>query len=256
MKSKFQLNELLNHPISAAEKFNQRIKIKKNIKMPDVKKWPESWKTVYFKGYSRLKEIKLPGPDLSSKISLKKTLQERKSSRQFSDSPMSLTKISTLLYFGAGLKDKNKPLQTKRFYPSGGGRYPLEIYLMALNVQGLSKGVYHYYLKSHSLEELFLIKRFSLKEYIIHPWFKSASCFIIISAIFKRTTIKYSDRGYRLVLEEAGHMGQNIYLLSSALNLACCGIDGFIDDQLNRLLDIDGINESVIYILALGKHEK
>lgn len=256
MKSKFQLNELLNNPITAAEKFNQRTKTKKNIKMPDVKKWPESWKTVYFKGYSRLKEIKLPEPGLSNKISLKKALQERKSSRQFSDSPISLIKVSTLLYFSAGLKDKNKLLQTNRFYPSGGGRYPLEIYLIVLNVQGLPKGVYHYYLKSHCLEELFLIKTFALKEYIIHPWFKHATCFIIISAMFKRTTVKYGDRGYRLVLEEAGHMGQNIYLLSSALNLACCGIDGYIDDQLNKLLDIDGVNESVIYVFALGEYEK
>ena len=71
--------------------------------------------------------------------------------------------------------------------------------------------------------------------------------------MFKRTILSYGDRGYRHILVEAGHLGQNIYLNSVALGLSCCAIGGYIDDKLNSLIDVDGLNESVVYVLAVGK---
>ncbi len=64
--------------------------------------------------------------------------------------------------------------------------------------------------------------------------------------------IKYKERGYRYILFEAGHLGQNIYLVSKALGLKCCAIGGFDDDKFHELLDIDGDNEAVLYAFAMG----
>lgn len=76
---------------------------------------------------------------------------------------------------------------------------------------------------------------------------------IIITACFNRTLQKYGERGYRYVFLDAGHVGENIYLSSSYLNLGCVAIGGFDDDKLNDTLGIDGKNESSIYVLTIGK---
>lgn len=52
---------------------------------------------------------------------------------------------------------------------------------------------------------------------------------------------------------EAGHLAQNICLLAGELNLGCCPIGGFLDEKVDRLLDIDKQKERSLYILALGK---
>jgi SagB-type dehydrogenase family enzyme len=248
---KINLDELFGKPVSLSEKFHQKIKIKKPAKQLSKKLWPKSWKTVHFKGYPRLDEIFLPKPILQNNLSLKQSLMKRKSSRQFSEKTLPINKLSSLLYYSAGLRENKPPWEANRFYPSAGARYPLEVYLLSLNTD-LPKGLYHYYLKNHSLEKLLIFDKLDVKRYIFHEWFFDAACFIIISSVFKRTTVKYGDRGYCFTLLEAGHLGQNFYLVSSALDIACCGIGGFVEHELENLLDIDGVNESIVYILALG----
>lgn len=249
---KFNLEEILNRPDNSYEKFHQKTK----LRMPSKKKsgplkWPEEWKKVYFKAYARLDEVQLPKPALLFHISLKDSIVQRTSRRNFKEKRLSKKQLSSLLYYSAGLKKFKPPWQANRFYPSGGARYPLETYLLSLKTE-LPTGLYHYYLKNHSLEQLEKFSNFSIADYVLHDWFKKASCFIIISAVFKRSTIKYGDRGYRFTLMEAGHLGQNFYLLASALSIKCCAIGGFIEDKVNKLLDVDGINESAIYMLAIG----
>ena len=73
-----------------------------------------------------------------------------------------------------------------------------------------------------------------------------------MTAVFQRTQMKYAERGYRYVLLEAGHIGQNICLVANAVGLASCPIVGTYDAALERLIDIDGVTESVVYALGLG----
>jgi SagB-type dehydrogenase family enzyme len=80
-----------------------------------------------------------------------------------------------------------------------------------------------------------------------------ASLIIFITAIFERSTLKYSDRGYRFVLLEAGHIAQNINLVINGMGLGCINLGGFFDRQVDELLELDGINHSTIYMIAIGK---
>ena len=73
-----------------------------------------------------------------------------------------------------------------------------------------------------------------------------------MTAVFSRNQMKYGERGYRYVLLEAGHIGQNMYLNAAALSLKCCALGGTIDSKLEKFLDIDGITESVVYAVAFG----
>ena len=252
MNKKLQI--LLNKPVMPFEKFHSKTNIKKlNNSLMDPKLWPAEWKKIAFKGYSRLDEIKLVRPILANNISLKKTLFKRVSVRTYTYKRVSIKKLSTLLYFTAGLKKEDLGLIANRFYPSAGARYPLEVYILSFKTD-LTIGLYHYYIKNHSLEMLSSSDSIDLNFDLIfnQEWIKKASFLIFITARFKRNTNKYADRGYRYILMEAGHMGQNIYLLTEALGLGCCAIGGFVDGQLNKLLDIDGVEESILCVYAVG----
>ena len=237
-----------------SQDFHDSTKLSVLIQEPNPKKWPETWKKVFYKGYPRLPVINLPQPHLNSKVSFVDVLQKRRSVRSFSKEQLTVKELSNLLYYSAGAKPKDEWGERKRFYPSGGGRYPLELYPIVSNVDGIKYGIYHYYVKTHSLEVL-LNSRFrkSLFSNIGQKWAKNAAVLFIISAVFHRTEIKYGHRGYRHVLTEVGHMSQNIYLVSAALGLGCCSIGGYVDDEINNLLDFDGISESVLVITAIGK---
>jgi len=58
---------------------------------------------------------------------------------------------------------------------------------------------------------------------------------------------------YRYAFIEAGHIGQNIYLAATCLQLGCVSMGAFLDGRMNALLGIDGREEAVIYCLAVGE---
>jgi len=82
----------------------------------------------------------------------------------------------------------------------------------------------------------------------------SAAAVILITAVFQRTTFKYGERGYRFALIEAGHVAQNIDLVAGALHLPAANLGGFFDRELEALLDIDGVEQSLVYAVALGSN--
>lgn len=142
--------------LSKARQFNNLIKISKfdNKNVTPYNKWPIEWKTIYYKAYPRFEQVFLPTPSNNS-FDLYKTLLKRVSSRNFSNKPIELNNLSDLLYYSIGMKKiLNNKLLDSRMYPSAGGRYPLEIYPLVLNVNKLNQGVYHYHFKTHSLEML------------------------------------------------------------------------------------------------------
>ena len=73
-----------------------------------------------------------------------------------------------------------------------------------------------------------------------------------MTAVFSRTQNKYGERGYRYVLLEAGHVGQNLALAAEALGLRCAPLAGTRDETIETLLDIDGVTESLVYTLVFG----
>lgn len=244
--------------ISKSLKFHNSTKIRsfKDTKTTPYNSWPEPWKKVYYKAYPRFKQTILPRPRRKL-IDLQKAILSRESYRKFAAKPIIPSELSDLLYYSAGLKIWEEK-QTKRVYPSAGGRYPLEVYPFIFKVRGIPPGIYHYHLKTHSLELILEPPFFktTMKQFN-QSWIKKAGAVFVITAIFGRSTAKYGDRGYRHILTEYGHMAQNFYLMASALGLGCCSIGGFIDNGLNEMLDIDGIDEGVVGVVAIGsKKEK
>lgn len=240
---------LLSEPVLPNEKFHQKTKLKKAPFITNEKDWPEEWKKTYFKEYPRLDKILLPDPHSLDGVSLGKVLSGRRSTRDFSYKKISVEEISNVLFHSAGLR-KNVGIAS-RPYPSAGARYPMELYIISQKCD-IPQGVYHYNLRSHSLEVLLESSTLQLSSYFSGELVKTASVYILISAVFWRNMIKYGERGYRHILAEAGHIAQNFYLVSEALGLGVCALGGYADDKINKILDIDGLEESVVYVLALG----
>lgn len=222
--------------------------------------WPAEWRTTYYKSYPRFQKISLATFSLEQVDSGKKSdlfdvISARKSQRDFHRGPTSLDKLATVLQYSCGNTSPLEKGRHRRAQPSGGGRFPIEVYPVVFRDQeNLRAGLYHYNVKDNALDVLWgrEFDDAAIDELFSYSWVKNASMALVMTAIFHRTQAKYGERGYRYILLEAGHIGQNIYLTTGALGLKCCALAGTRDEALEKLLDIDGVTESVVYAVAVG----
>ena len=196
--------------------------------------------------------LKLPEPLLKSEVSLEESLQNRRSIRQYSNTPLKLEDVSQLLWSAQGITSE----YGWRTAPSAGGLYPLEVYLIAGSVHNLNSGVYKYISASHSLT--LLISK-DLREELAGAALdqtpvKIAAIDIVISVVYERTTQKYGERGIRYTHIESGHVAQNILLQSTALGLGAVPIGAFDDNLVKTLLGMPE-DENPLYIIPVGNLE-
>ncbi len=221
----------------------------------DPATWPEEWKTIVYKTYPRLDKIVLPTVPPPQR-DLFETIRSRRSRHELSDQGVTLKDLSLLLKYSCGITATAGGKKNFRAHPSGGGRFPLEIYPLVLkSAPDLPSGVYHYGVHDHELDVLWK-RDFSgpeIDRYFLFDWVKRASVVFIVTGVFRRSQIKYGDRGYRYVLLEAGHLGQNVCLTSEALGIQCNPLAGTADTLIEQLLDIDGQTESVVYAVSIFK---
>lgn len=204
------------------------------------------------KSYAWAKQVDLAPVPRYNALTLDQAIRKRRTPRRFEESSLSMQQLSYVLALSAGITHPDGLL---RAYPSAGALYPLELYVVALAVRDLDAAIYHYAPYEHSLRmirpgnERDLLAKALFAEGLID----SAAVALFISAIFHRNRIKYGDRAYRMTLLEAGHLGQNIQLVTASAQIASVPIGGFKDDELNEVLGLDGIEESVIYPVLLGQ---
>lgn len=211
-----------------------------------------------FRTYPNSQRVDLPRRDFDLQASLGEVLRQRRSVREFVLRPLELSLVSQLLHASYGVRGHRKvegQWTYDRPSPSAGGLYPLELYLATQAVEGLPDAVYHYDARAHELE----IRRKGL----IHPnlakltlgqeMIRDANLVIVITAIFERTMWKYGQRGYRYLWLDAGHLGQNLYLIAVALGLGSVSIGGFYDQEVNQLLNLPTPEEEAIYLVCIGQ---
>ena len=193
--------------------------------------------------------ISLPLPDTKGVVSLETIMINRRSIRHFKNKPLSLKQVSQLLWSAQGITDT----RGFRTAPSAGGLYPLEIYLFAGDVDGLSDGIYRYIPESHKIR---IIKKGDLRDELCNAALKQSSirqapASIMISGVLKRTTVKYGKRGPQYVCIEVGHAGQNVLLQAVSLGLGAVPIGAFHDQEIEKLMGFDQ-GEVPIYIIPIG----
>ena len=57
---------------------------------------------------------------------------------------------------------------------------------------------------------------------------------------------------YRYIYLDAGHIAENLALAATSLELGSCQIGALYDDEVNEIIDVDGTDESVIYMSVVG----
>ncbi|MFD2082863.1 SagB-type dehydrogenase domain-containing protein [Actinopolymorpha cephalotaxi] len=206
-----------------------------------------------FKVYANSPSTPLPPPALlpPGSDSLGHALRTRRSVRRYEQGPLPIRVLGDVLFSAYGMRDPELPFRT---VPSAGGLYPLELYLVNLEAGELPVGAYHYDLRRHSLD---LIPDHGpvaqLRDCIFVPEAgETAAAMIVITGVFGRSRIKYGERAYRFAHLEAGHVGQNIALTCTCMGIGFCPFGGFVDDEVNNLLNLDGVDEAAIYLGTLG----
>ncbi|MGL4992145.1 MAG: SagB family peptide dehydrogenase [Sarcina sp.] len=186
--------------------------------------------------------------EISSVDGLEKILTERKSQvKEAINYKLTKKEISNLCWAAYGQNIKNT-----RTVPSGGALYPCELYLISLN-SDLGRGIYHYRPSLNCLESISNDIP-NLDQYLMMTkGFENTSIIFLISGILERISFKYGDRGYRYMLFEAGAISQNISLMSTNLNLVSTWFGGTADIVIEKMLNIDGINESLINCVLINK---
>jgi SagB-type dehydrogenase family enzyme len=236
----------LRFEADAAEEFRSLVRLAKSRPL-----------SLPIKRYLKAKKIALPRPALDNEFA--RVLLERRTWREFAAKPVALSALGNLLGLTWGVRRwvKLPKIGTVavKTSPSGGALHPIEAYVLARNVEGLPAGFYHYNAADHRLE---LLKNGATSRDITSLlanqwWYASAGFVVFLAAVFARTRWKYDyARAYRAVLIEAGHLCQTFCLTAASLGLAPFCTMAFADSKIERVLGLDGISESVLYVAGAG----
>ena len=180
--------------------------------------------------------IVLPSPVLKGKQSLEAVLQSRRSVREYPDTAVSLLQIGQLLWAAQGITHSSG----YRTAPSAGALYPLELYVVSNNVDGLRQGIYHYLPKGHQLVKASNLEvRETLAEAaLFQESIQQAAAVIVFTAVYARTEKKYGKRAARYVHIEVGHAAENLFLQAESIGLATVVVGAFHDGEVSKVLQL------------------
>jgi len=208
--------------------------------------------------YDASRQIKdLPAPE-NIKIrsfDLREAIEDRRSIRRYSQEPVTIEELSYILWVTQGVVQVT-PGVTFRNVPSAGARHALETYLLINNVRDVPEGIYRFLAIEHKLVEINTqlgiadrVTEGCLGQDFIR---KSAVTFVWVADAY-RMKWRYGERGYRYLHLDAGHACQNLYLGAGSIDCGVCAIAAFSDDDMNDLLELDGVERFVIYVATMGK---
>lgn len=198
-------------------------------------------------------------------LALGETIVRRRSIREFTGDPISFSHFSVLLRAMAGvsanaqakLYDGDTVNFNLRTVPSGGGLYPVDIYIAALNAKGIDKGIYRYLpiddqlIKIGNKQSLIALQA-SFAGAIDMIRSSHASLLFLYVGKPWRTMRKYGNRGLRFIFQEIGGMAQNLHLSSTALGLGSIDCASFFEDELHQALGLDGIYQVALHSTLVG----
>jgi SagB-type dehydrogenase family enzyme len=187
-------------------------------------------------------------------MTAEEAISARRSTRSYAPEPMSEQELSRVLLLTAGLSGERWGNRLRN-HPSSGALYPIEMYPVVHNVEGVEPGVYHYDVQRHELEQ---IRAGDHRQYVVEhglsqEFLGECGAVVYLTMIFQRMRFKYRERSYRYGLIEAGHLGQNLYLSATSLGLGACAVGAYSDNAINELLGLDGVEEVSVYLLSLGR---
>ncbi|MGD2247749.1 MAG: SagB/ThcOx family dehydrogenase [Candidatus Methanofastidiosia archaeon] len=184
-------------------------------------------------------------------------IKDRKSRRKFTDEHLTLKELSYLLWVTQGVR-KVTPngKMSYRTVPSGGARQPFETYVAVQRITGIPPGMYRYLPFGHELVHLFADEKMSekLTDLAYGQKFVGNSAVVFIwSVIPYRSEWRYELEAKKDILQESGHICQNLYLACESISCGTCAIGAYDQEGVDHYLGLDGEDEFVIYLAPVGK---
>lgn len=188
-------------------------------------------------------------------------LLKRNSVRKFSGEQVTIQELSTLLHLAYG---SNRGLigkatgfvLPKRPYPAAGGLYSVESYPILLRTAGVAQGVCHYSRYEQKLRKIAdappvdaLRDIFNIPEALA----ESVGIAVVHTCNPRRVSKKYGLRGRHFAVIEMGLATQSLLVAATAGNLSSVVWGGYYDREVEKLLEIDGIEEIVATVTFIGK---
>jgi SagB-type dehydrogenase family enzyme len=193
--------------------------------------------------------ISLPTVTLDGSTSVEASIHERRSVRSFGDAPLALRELGQILWACQGVTwPMPAPPQGftwewrggYRSAPSAGALYPLELYVVVGDVNGLEPGVYRYdpvfhHLLSHLDGDL---REDLWNAALRQSSIRQAPASLILAGVVERTAVKYGERAERYVHMEVGAAAENVYLQVQVLGLGTVFMGAFDDEDVARVLSL------------------
>lgn len=194
--------------------------------------------------------IILPKPVLAGTAPLEECLSKRRSTRDYSEAPLTVAQVSQLLWAAQGITDPGG----LRTAPSAGAVYPLRTYVIAGNVENVPAGFYRYDADLHGL--LMLSKgdkrRRMAKAAADQDCMAQCGIAVVLTAWMRRAVREFGEAAHRLAAMEAGHAGQNFCLQATALRVGAIGLGKFDSVAVKMLLRLPD-DEEPLYLLLAGR---
>ncbi len=203
-------------------------------------------------------DLPSPGEFHPADDSLKNVIEKRRTLRSYARDPLTLAELSYLLWCTQGVrKVTTSPSPgTLRNAPSAGGKHPFETFLLVNRVEGLKPGLYRFLAVDHKLVEVDTSDGLTgnvVKGCLDQQHVGTSAVTFIWVAVAQRTAWRYNTRGYRYMYLDAGHVCQNLYLSAESIGCGACAIGAYSDNEMDRLLDLDGREQFVIYMGTVGR---
>lgn len=190
-------------------------------------------------------------------VDVVEAIQTRQSQRDFLPYSLEITELSFLLWATQGIRTELGPGTALRTVPSAGCRHPFETYLLVNNVEGLQSGIYRYLPLQHALvleQEEVTDLRARLTDATLGQQFIAAAPVVFVwAAIPYRSEWRYLETAHRVMLMDAGHICQNLYLACEATGCGTCAVAAYHQEKMDQLLWLDGEDEFCVYLAPVGK---
>ncbi|WP_372010039.1 AMP-binding protein [Paenibacillus chitinolyticus] len=139
-------------------------------------------------------------------------------------------------------------------FPSAGGCYPVDVYVIVRSLDGVEPGIYYYSPLNTSLHKIACADSLFLLDEAILPQDQDADYYIMVSAVPWRSCWKYSHRGYRFSFIDAGHVLANFQTIFHSLGVNFTTYTACKDQHIKTLLHLDS-HEEPVGIIAVKQHE-
>ncbi len=203
-------------------------------------------------------DITLQGNDLAQ------IMAGRKSRRLYEDEPLSLQELSFLLFMTQGVRETAGTAfpVTVRTVPSAGSRHALETLLFINRAEGLEPGYYAYLPDGHRLAFLSTgadlpgERRLLQEAFCGQSFFAGSAVCFLWTAVPERMEWRYGEQAGKLILLDAGHVCENLYLAAAAIGCGVCANTCYIQEKADALLSRfspENSGETLIYAASVGK---